>query len=369
MTKKCIGLALAFVLTVLFACSCSESEKSQTLDPIKEKAREHYLAGRRLFLSNNPLNFPQAAAEFQRALEFWQDYPEANAALAETLSMAKGFRITDEEFGLAYTYAQRAIRLDPELSMGYRAMADLFRHKHENQKALQQINKAIQLDPGSAENYYVKGSILLAGDPESAKQNLEKALKLNPHLVKAYFNIAVANQQLGDLDAAEKAIAIYQEKVPQDIGGYCSQGIIYRKKGQPDKALQQFEQVITKDVKTDKNLWALQDHWIHLAYLVMGEIYLHEKQNPQKAVTYLEKALEMAPGSMETLNELVLAHNELGNKQKAEEYTKKIAEFQEMLKKQEPEQESIIEKGIPKEHRLPQAAPQSPEASEEENIE
>ena len=111
------------VLCIAFP-SCTE-RKGASADPLKEKAQDKYAEGRRLFLTCDPNRYSQAAQLYEDALLYWEDYPEALAAWAETMSSWYGFLIPEPLFQEAYMKAQRAIRLAPELDGGYRAMADL----------------------------------------------------------------------------------------------------------------------------------------------------------------------------------------------------------------------------------------------------
>jgi len=278
-------LPAVVTLGLLGACSKSSEPK---LDPLQEKAQEHYLAGRRLFLSCNPHNYPLAAREFEQGLALWDEYPEALAALAETYSMWRGFTITDEEYNQAEKFSQRAIRLNPKLSAGYRAEADLLRHRHDYEGALGQIDTAIQLDPRDAENYYVKGSILITSKLEEARDNLSQAMKLNPDLAKTYFNLGTVLQQLKDYPGAEKTLLLYQKMVPDDIAGYTSLGMLYQETGRTDEAQVQFEKVITKGGQNPQ-----EQLWKYKAYLMLGEIVGEKKGNYDQGLAYFDQALKI----------------------------------------------------------------------------
>ncbi len=344
-----IELILIFSLFAgLAGAKCGDKDKSPAKDPLKEKALEHYAEGRRLFLSCDPNVYAKAKDEFDMSLSFWEDNPEALAARAETISMWYGFMLPEEAFQAAYMDAQRAVRLDPDLDMGYRAMADLFRHHRDPETgefdveyALSVIERAMGKNPDSAENLYVKGSIYLSRDPAAAIEILQKAVSLNPNLGKSYFNLASARQMLADrmklelandpekleearqaIDAhyaeAERLLGSYVRIVPGDLAGYCSSGIVKQRLGKTDEAETMFQETVKINRSPDKS----QDVWRILAYLQLASIAETRDSDLEAARLYLDGAYKLAPMNRETLLRLI----DLSGKQKNEDDVKRFAE-------------------------------------------
>jgi Tfp pilus assembly protein PilF len=318
---KLTGLSIAGIFLLLFLSlpGCKDSGDGPRLDPLQEKAREHYLKGRRLFLTCDPNNYPLAIEEFQQALAYWEDYPEALAAFAETYSMYRGFNLTEQEFGDSYKSAQRALRLNPELASGYRAIADLFRHKAEHERALRQIETAIQLEPDNAENYYVKGSTLLSQDPRQAILVLNKAITLNPDLPKIYFNLSAGYHLLGEFDNARDAMLRYQEMVPNDPSGNSEMGLIYLDMGKIEDAITEFQRAVAQPHATRP--WEKQ--WLHRSYYQLGVIYFEHKKDINQALEYLLKAEEILPNNLETSYYTGLVYAKLGKNKTAAKYLHK----------------------------------------------
>jgi tetratricopeptide (TPR) repeat protein len=312
---------LPAALAVGLLGSCSKSGEPK-LDPLQEKAQEHYLSGRRLFLTCNPHNYPLAAREFEQALALWDEYPEAQAALAETYSMWRGFYLTDEDYKQAEKFAQRSIRLNPKLSAGYRALADLLRHRKDSEGALSQIDTAIQLDPRDAENYYVKGSILISTKLPEARDNLMQAMKLNPDLAKTYFNLGTVLQQLKDYERAEKTLLDYQKMVPDDVAGYTSLGMLYYEMGRLDNAKAQFEKVITKSGQDPQ-----EQVWQYKAYLTLGEIAAKNKDQYDQALSYFDQAIKIFDESADAHYERGLIFMKKGDKKQARQALEKAVQF------------------------------------------
>src|SRR3972149_8591070 len=111
-------LALALMLVCLAPASCDKDKKGAE-DPLKEKAREKYGEGRRLFLTCDPNKYDESQQLFEDALAYWDDYPEALAAWAEAMSMWYSFLMPEPLFEQAYMRAQRSVRLAAGVEMGY----------------------------------------------------------------------------------------------------------------------------------------------------------------------------------------------------------------------------------------------------------
>jgi tetratricopeptide (TPR) repeat protein len=137
------------------------------------------------------------------ALTYAADYrnqwtPDPPAALAE-----------------ARAAAETAVRLDPELPEVLWVLAYVEVQQRNHARALELLDRAIDLSPSFADAYVLKGAVLTyLGDPQEAVPLLQRAIRLDPgtgylpHLVlgRAYFQ----------LDAHAEAIASLREAVTRN---------------------------------------------------------------------------------------------------------------------------------------------------------
>jgi len=351
-------LVAALSAVALVYSGCDHDRKPLQEDPLKAKAREKYLEARRLFLTCDPNNYEKALGLYEEAMAFREDYPEALAGWAETVSMWFGYQITEDLYQTAYMKAQRAIRLDPDLDMGYRAMADLWRHQKDpetgklvTEEALDLIEKAIERNPLSAENLYVKASILMNNDPEHALEVFRRAKAVNPNLGKIYFNMAATYQQMGDSKIAaafsskeeqereklekqaaqyyDKSIELlktYNELVPRDAAGYCSRAIAHMRKGEPEAAKELFQTTVSRAKSGDPSQikWTILSY-VHLAQIAEGENDL------ENARDILEKGLRYAPQNMDLISGLTRLSELMGDQEAADRYRKRAKDILESL--------------------------------------
>jgi tetratricopeptide (TPR) repeat protein len=321
-------LITVFCMVVIIGSVSCKKGMEDASDPLKKQAEEHYTKARQLFLTCDPDNYPKAAEEYQLALKYWDEYPEALAGLAETISMLRGYNINEEEFGKAYQLAQRSLRLNPKLGAGYRAMADLFRHKKENDRALRQIELAIKYEPNSAENLYVKGSSLMESDPVKAYKILKDAVVKNPDLPKTYFNLASAAQKLGLYDESIATLQKYLTMAPSDVSAYTSLGMVYLNKMQKDpqkdpayrtKSIEQFKIALAK-ADPQKKPW--QFSWTVLSLKTLAQLSIEDKKYPE-ALEYLKKAEAFFDKDPEVYFLYGMVYKDSGNKALAKENLEK----------------------------------------------
>jgi tetratricopeptide (TPR) repeat protein len=69
--------------------------------------------------------------------------------------------------------------------------------------ALTELNEAIEIDPTSATNHYLRGLVKLhLADLPGALVDLDKAIELKPDLAEAHINRGIVKQRQGDPDGA-----------------------------------------------------------------------------------------------------------------------------------------------------------------------
>jgi len=370
-------LIMTFLLTgaLFLYIGCDDKKTGDSFKtPEMQRAEKLYEEGRRLFLTCDPNNYEKALNHFNEALSINGDYAEALAASAETISMWQAYRMNEAAFENAMHRAQRATRLAPELDMGYRAAADIYRHHRNPQTgdvdtdyALDMIERAIDINPRSAENMYVQGSIYLTRDPMKAIEILEKAKKMNPDLGKVYFNLASAHQMIADriyiqkqkmkgagqevspdmeedmtthYSAAEKNYNTYQALVPGDLGGYCALGIAYLHQDKTQKAEEMFKKTVSLNPNPDPS----QFKWMNKAYYHLASM-AQRSGNLEDAYIYNKSALDKSPGRPDFIAQQLGICRELGrtecvkkNEDKLEEMKKKQEEF--LKKKAEAEKQN-----------------------------
>jgi Tfp pilus assembly protein PilF len=148
-------------------------------------------------------------------------------------------------------------------------------------KALEQYDKAIALNPASYETYSIRGYVLFEmGQFDKALEDYDRAIALNPSYFEAYNNRGIAFDEMGQYINAmkdfEKAIALN----PSHFEAYYNFGTTYGKTSQFDKAVEAFNRAI-----------ALNPNYAY-AYGGRGLAYSHLGQY-ESALNDLHRALAL----------------------------------------------------------------------------
>jgi serine/threonine-protein kinase len=169
---------------------------------------------------NDPPSLRSAIALYQRAIALDSTFALAWAQLSRAASLLYGNTAPSRELAdLARHGAERAIALAPRQAVGHTAMAAyLSQVERDNQRALQALGRARQLDPGDAGTITALASALQQlGRTDSALVLLRQAERLDPRspvIASATGRLLVALRQY---EAADSALLRAQELAPGSL--------------------------------------------------------------------------------------------------------------------------------------------------------
>ena len=138
------------------------------------------------------LNLPGPAPDLELAIK------ELQSNLAATDS-AEGRNILGRLLGLAgvdskmvISQFEAALKLQPEYAEAHNNIGLVYTQLNEDEKAIGAFREAIRIRPDFADAHSNLGAILTSTDVKTAVAELEKAVALQPALLKAQFNLALA---------------------------------------------------------------------------------------------------------------------------------------------------------------------------------
>lgn len=178
----------------------------------------------------------------------------------------------------------------------------------------------IEKDPNDALAHGNLGSLLIhAQDFNKALEHLNKALEIDPKLAMAYVNRSLVWEAKGNFDAAiddaNKALAAR----PNYVLAYYNRGKFYNAKGKINKALEDYEKVIDIDPNYLR------------AHNNLGVIYF-DRNNFQKALSHFDKAVALAPHNAQAIANRGITLEALGRIDEA------VADYRSALK-ENPDEE------------------------------
>lgn len=204
---------------------------------------------------------------------------------------------------------------DPQyelLYLVYNERGATYADRGEYDRAIQDYNQAIQIDPNKAIVYINRGTSYLGiGEPELALQDFDKGIELGLETDKdafqwmgatAYNNRGYAYSLLGDLDSA---ISNYTEALnynPNHFTSLLNRGIVYDDLGKYDLAIADYNRAIEirpNDVSP---------------YIDRGVAYVN-KNEFEKAIQDYSRGIEIDPECALCYKNRAIAYNLLGDKE------------------------------------------------------
>jgi tetratricopeptide (TPR) repeat protein len=217
----------------------------------------------------------------------------------------------------AIDYFNRAIEIDPNYSLPYTGLADIYQLTEQPQRARKEVQKALELDDQSAEAHNSQANLLYTFDRdwEGADREFKRALQLDHNYAPAHhwysMYLALKGRKQEALVEAEKAYEV--DPLSPVVGANLAK--ILHEAGEDDRAIEQAKK--TLDVDPDSAV----------THAVLAIIY-QDQQKYEQSITESKTALHLggAPGEMRGL--MGYAYAASGNRAEAENM---IAELNRLL--------------------------------------
>jgi tetratricopeptide (TPR) repeat protein len=151
---------------------------------------------------------------------------------------------------------EKGLRINPDYSLLYLALAKSFSLTNAHQKAIDLLKKAIEVDPGNDDLYVnLGGTYIIMKKYDQAIEILKKALRFNRENPNIYVNLGVAYEKTGRL---EQALSYFERAIQLDENNphhYFMLGIALSQHGEFKKALQAYLQTIKLDANHERALF------------------------------------------------------------------------------------------------------------------
>ncbi len=193
-------------------------------------------------------------------------------------------------------------------------LAEIFAERGLPDRAKQQLDEAIKLNPGFEQAHLLYGNLhYRAGEYAPAAEKYQRASEANPKSLQAFLNLGAACDAMGEADKAISAYTSAKSLSPRDTSILLSLAGLYSKTGKLQEAMKQYSEILELEPNSEKALiGAGRTAW------AMGE--------QERAVEFYQKALGVNLRSYEALLGLGLAMLKAEEMDKAEDYLKKSLE-------------------------------------------
>ncbi len=195
--------------------------------------------------------------------------------------------LNENKYGKALNDLNRAIEIDPTYAEAYSNRGFIFSKQGEYDKAVNDFNKVIQLRSGFLNVYFNRGTALMnEGKYTEAISDFTKAIQLKPGDAHAYNNRGFVFSQTGEYAKAindfNKALALN----PTYSKAYSARGYVFARLDKLDNALTDFTKAIEFDATNSE------------AYKNRGIYFMNDKQH-EKAINDFNKAIQLNPDNEE----------------------------------------------------------------------
>ena len=150
-----------------------------------------FQAAETLRVQPNDNGLDAAIEQYKKATDLDPHYAMAHANLAIAYSRLYAIRRIPEALDLAYRNCQTALSLEPGLADGHRARALIFEQTGNEQGALNEIDRALSLDPSNRYTLVWQAQIYTRLSRwDDAEKTFRRALKEHPNFWLAYNELA-----------------------------------------------------------------------------------------------------------------------------------------------------------------------------------
>ncbi|MGQ9608298.1 MAG: tetratricopeptide repeat protein [bacterium] len=222
---------------------------------------------------------------------------------------------------------EQAIQLDPNFALAYYQLgtfrlnykvgpAKVLVYKPET--AIEELKKAIELDPKLADAHVSLGLAYYQMDmPELATAEFEKAVEIDPNNVRARI---LLTQDYANVDDYQKVIEHLSKAASVDINNFevlKTYGAMLLKHG-TESDIPKAREVLEKAVKLKPDDAEVNMNYGYTLYL--GGMF-------SSAIEYLKKALEIQPNYPEAHYNIALAYSRIGEYNLAREHWEKVVKL------------------------------------------
>jgi len=188
-------------------------------------AYELYLEARELFLQRSDL--PESIRLFKRAIELDPEFAKAWEGLAAVEIVADGWFLNDgiDHLELALEPANKALELDPGLSLAHAVKAQYLNNKHAKIESMRSFDTALRNDPMNATAHLWRGLLLMeAGYLDEALAALEMCLEIDSGYLNCSHFLAVTYLYAGQ---PVRAIETYEPTLESNFHSMSGSFVSY----------------------------------------------------------------------------------------------------------------------------------------------
>jgi choline-sulfatase len=233
--------------------------------------------------------FPEAVAQFKRALDLKPDYDLA------IINMANSYRRMGQDDAALAGY-ERYVSVDPKNAYVRYQIGEIYLDRHDSARAESEFAQALAIDPKLASARVATGVLAFErGQLPQAEQLLKAALALKADVRLAHFNLALIAEARGDDGSAEASYRTELELHPTAYKAAFNLGRLKARQGRMPNAVEFYKKAV--DINPE----------FAEGFLYLAKARLDEGLALDEAESYARKGLALEPdGQTSPLGHFVL---------------------------------------------------------------
>lgn len=246
-----------------FVLSPEEKQQMAKIPTKNTEAYNYYLLGRFFWNKRTEDGLKKSVEYFEKAVAADPDYAQAYAGLADAFFIQTWWKWekTPEGYKKAKQLAIKALELDENLSEAYATLGSILCYSDWDwEESRKMLKKAIELNPNNAiARQYYSELLEILNEKEEALEQIDKAIEIDPLFFMYRILKSAYNYRNGKYDIALEARLESEEFYP----GFSSRGynyfLIYYKLEKEQKAIESLQEILANDSTTIKFVYTVTD--------------------------------------------------------------------------------------------------------------
>lgn len=189
-------------------------------------------------------DYKGAIADYETGLK---QYPEHKQFLMNKAMCEVAIKQYDKA---ADTYG-KLMKVYPKYYNAYLGRAELYLAQNDTTKALDDVNKCLELNKNEPNAYVMRSGIKMSykKDVQSALEDMNEAIKLEPHYAGYFINRAYMKYKLDDYFGAMADYDYALSLEPTNVTAYYNRALLKMEVSENNKAIEDFSYVLKSDPK------------------------------------------------------------------------------------------------------------------------